>query len=277
MPLSQVVGLDHVVVSVRDLDAAARIWAGLGFSVSPRGLHSAHLGSANYTIMFGPDYIELLGIDKPTDYNAPTRAFLDQREGLERSAFTAVNAAAGVAELKARGIAATGPIDFSRPVALPDGRSAEARFSTMYWPSDERPGGMRIFACQHLTREVVWVPALMEHRNTARRIDRVELVSEKPEAAAGQMSRLIDQPANLEPDGAFRVESGGSRGAFVFLAADTLRRRYPGLDMGPLPREGAVSLCLRVDDEDTALATAGGAARRRGRRSGRSRHPSRSS
>lgn len=264
MPLSQVIGLDHVVVAVRDLDAAARTWAALGFTISQRGLHSAHLGSGNYTIMFGPDYVELLGIVSPTEHNAGTRAFLDKREGLERSAFTAVDATRGVAELIAKGIAATGPLDFSRPVDLPNGGKSEARFSTMHWPQDERPGGMRIFACQHLTRDAVWIPELQTHKNTARRIDRVEIVSAAPAKAAAQMARLIDQPVADEQDGGLRVESGSSRGAFVFLTEATLRARYPGLDIGPLPAEGAISLCVRVDDEDQALAAAVPSAKRVG-------------
>lgn len=261
MPLSQVIGLDHVVVAVRDLDAAAGVWKNLGFTISPRGLHSAHLGSGNYTIMFGPDYVELLGIVTPTEHNAGTRAFLGQREGVERSAFTAVDATKGVAELKAKGIAATGPLDFSRPVDLPSGGKSEARFSTMHWPQNERPGGMRIFACQHLTRDAVWIPELQVHNNTAKRIDRVEIVSPDPKRSAEHMARLIDQPVTAEADG-WRVESGSSRGAFVFLTEAAFRARYPSLDIGPLPVEGAVSLCLRVDDDDAALAAAGPAARR---------------
>lgn len=261
MPLSQVIGLDHVVVAVRDLDAAARTWGGLGFTISPRGLHSAHLGSGNYTIMFGPDYVELLGIVTPTEYNAGTRTFLDQREGLERSAFTAVDATKGVAELKSKGIAATGPIDFSRPVDLPNGGKSEARFSTMYWPQDENPAGMRIFACQHLTRDAVWIPELQVHKNMARRIDRVEIVSVDPKATAAHMARLIDQPVVAAVDG-FRVASGSARGAFEFVTDAALRARYPGLDIGMLPVEGAVSLCLRVEDDVAALAAAGPLAKR---------------
>jgi len=261
MALSQVIGLDHVVVAVRDLDAAAATWRALGFTISPRGLHSAHLGSGNYTIMFGPDYVELLGIVTPTEHNAGTRAFLEKREGLERSAFTAVDAGKGVAELQSKGIAATGPLDFSRPVDLPNGAKSEARFSTMHWPQDERPGGMRIFACQHLTREAVWIPELLRHTNTAKRIDRVEIVSADPITAAEHMARLIDQNAVPEADGAWRVPSGSTRGAFVFMTEAGLRARYPGLDLGNLPTEGAISLCLRVDDEQAALAAAGAAAK----------------
>ena len=257
MPLSQVIGLDHVVVAVRDLDASAKTWGALGFTISPRGLHSAHLGSGNYTIMFEADYIELLGIVTVTEHNAGTRAFLDKREGLERSAFTAVDATKGVAELIAKGIAATGPLDFSRPVDLPNGGKSEARFSTMHWPSDEKPGGMRIFACQHLTRDAVWIPELQVHKNTAKRLDRVEIISADPRKAADHMARLIDQTVLPEDDGAFRVPSGSTRAAFVFMNDAQLRARYPGLNVGALPTEGAISLCIRVDDDELALAAAG--------------------
>ena len=39
MAIASVVGLDHIVVVVRDLDAAAQRWRKLGFTLSPRGLH----------------------------------------------------------------------------------------------------------------------------------------------------------------------------------------------------------------------------------------------
>ena len=40
MPLKHILGADHVVVTVRDLDAAAAQWKKLGFTLSPRGTHS---------------------------------------------------------------------------------------------------------------------------------------------------------------------------------------------------------------------------------------------
>ena len=145
--LASLEGLDHVVVMVRDLDAAARNWAALGFTLSPRGTHSAHLGTGNHTIMFGDDYAELLGILHDTEHNVPSRGFLDRRgEGIERVAFTTSDAATGVAALHARGVAATGPIEFSRPVELPGGGHGEAAFSVFEWSPDDRPADMRIFA-----------------------------------------------------------------------------------------------------------------------------------
>ena len=79
-------------------------------------------------------------------------------------------------------------------VTLPDGTETMARFSTFNWPIEERPGDMRIFACQHLTREMVWLPELTRHANEAVRILRVDLVANDPKAAAEHMSRLTDKP-----------------------------------------------------------------------------------
>ena len=72
MTLKNIVGIDHAVVIVRELDRAAENWKRLGFTVSPRGTHSPHMGTGNYTIMLDPDYIELLGVLTPK--NAASRA-----------------------------------------------------------------------------------------------------------------------------------------------------------------------------------------------------------
>jgi hypothetical protein len=259
MALKSIVGLDHVVILARSLDAAAEDWRALGFTVAPRGIHTAAMGTANHTIMLAEDYIELIGVVADTERNAPTREFLKVRgEGIERSAFTTTSAADGVAEITARGLAGTGPFDFGRPVDLPDGRKTEARFRTFLWPLNDRPGGMRIFACEHLTREAVWFPELVRHANTATRIDRVELLSAHPRQAAEHMARLIDQPVTTDEDGALRVASGGKRGDFVFLDRATLEKRHPGGPLDGLPDEGGVTLALRVANGDAAKSAVGG-------------------
>lgn len=260
MPLDTIVGLDHVVIVVRDLARAAEAWHGLGFTVSDRGTHSAHMGTGNHTIMLGEDYLELLGVLTPTERNAPTRALLDKREGIERLAFTTLDAARGVAALQARGIAGEGPIAFSRPVELPDGRMSEARFETFLWPREERPGGVRIFACQHFTRETVWLPNLQNHANTARKIIRLEMLSADPKAAAEHMCRLTGETPERIRDG-WRVQSGGTRGVFEFVDRAALSARHYGVTFGRLPQEGAMALVLEVADlaaAKAATARAGG-------------------
>jgi hypothetical protein len=247
--LKNVVGIDHAVVVVRDLDNAAENWRRLGFTVSPRGTHSARMGSGNATIMLDPDYIELLGVLVETEHNAPTRAFLAKRgEGIERIAFTAVDSAAGAEEIRARGYEPVGPVDFERPVTMPDGSLSAARFRIFQWPIAEAPGGLRIFACQHKTRETVWIPQLMKHANGAKRLKQVLVVS--PEAAkdAAHLARMIDSDVKAEPDGAVAVASGSDRAAFVFLTKDQLGRRYPEVSLAGLPERGGAGLVLATSD-----------------------------
>lgn len=259
MPLKHILGADHVVVTVRDLDAAAKAWAAIGFTMSPRGTHSPHLGTGNYTTMFGEDYLELLGVLTETDQNKPTRDFLAKREGIERTAFTTDDAAGGAAELKARGLEPLGPVHFGRPVDLPGGGTGEAKFNVFRWPLDQNPGGMRIFACQHLTRDTVWIPEIMTHANGAKRIARIEILTADPKAAAEKMAGLIDEPATETPDG-WRVPSGGKRADFRFYDAETFAALYPAAVREGAASEGAVALVIATDDLAKAAKASGGIA-----------------
>ncbi|MGD9806598.1 MAG: VOC family protein [Hyphomicrobiaceae bacterium] len=258
MTMRSIIGLDHVVLMVRDLDEGARRWTELGFTVAPRGLHTAAMGTANHTIMLRHDYIELIGVVADTERNLPGRQFLERRgEGMERAAFTGTDADDGVAELTERGFAALGPYDFGRPVDLPDGRKVEARFRTFVWPVEDRPGGLRVFACQHLTRDNVWIPELIRHANTAYRIDRIEMLSPDPANAAAHMGRLIDRKPEPLADGALRVETGSGRGDFVFLDRATLDRRHPGVPLDGIPDETPITLALTVASADAAAKAVG--------------------
>src|SRR6201991_3446467 len=244
---------------VKDLDKAAENYRRLGFTVSPRGTHSAHMGSGNYTIMFDPDYMELLGVLHPTEHNAPARAYLEKNgEGIERIAFTAVDSAAGAEEILARGYVPVGPTDFERPVTMPDGTQAAARFRTFQWPTVEAPGGVRIFACQHKTRETVWIPELMKHANGAKRLRQVLIGSPAPAKDAAHMSRMIDRDVRTEQDGAVAVPSGSDRADFVFLTKDQLAKRYPEVALAGLPERGGAGLVLATSDLAAAEKAIGG-------------------
>jgi hypothetical protein len=246
--LKNIIGIDHAVVMVKDLDQAAANYKRLGFTVSPRGTHSAHMGSGNYTIMFDPDYMELLGVLTPTEHNAPARAYLETRgEGIERVAFTAVDSAAGAEEIRSRGYPPVGPTDFERPVTMPNGSISAAKFRTFEWPRAETPGGIRIFACQHKTRETVWIPELMQHANGAKRLKQVVMVSPEPAKDAAHLSKMIDREVRNEADGAVAVPSGGDRADFVFLTRDQLGKRYPGVSLDGLPERGGAGLVIAAD------------------------------
>jgi hypothetical protein len=256
--LKNVIGVDHAVIVVKNLDQAAENWKRLGFTVSPRGTHSAKMGSGNYTIMLGQDYVELMGVLAETEHNAPTRAFLAHRgEGIERVAFTAIDAAAGAEEIRTHGYTPVGPTDFERPVTLPGGAQSAAKFSVFLWPIDEAPGGLRIFACQHKTRDAVWIPELQKHANTATALKRVLIVSPDPGKGARHLSRMIDGNVRAEADGAFLVPSGSDRADFVFLTRSQLGRQYPGVSLAGLPEQGGAGLVFAANDLTAAAQAVG--------------------
>lgn len=260
MPLKNIVGIDHAVVAVKDLDAAAAVWKKLGFTLSPRGTHSAKMGSGNYTIMLDPDYVELLGVIAETEHNAPMRDFIARRgEGIERIAFTAIDSAAGAEEIRARGYEPGGPTDFERPVTLPGGGESAAKFRVFHWPVKEAPGGVRIFACQHKTRETVWIPELMVHANTAKRLKQVLIVTTEPETDAVHLAKMIDGVTHKENDGAVTVPSGGGRADFVFVTKDVLAKHFPGTSLAGAPERGGVALVFIAGDLAAAEKAVGSA------------------
>ncbi len=249
-----VAGIDHVFLLVHDLDHSRDTYARLGFTVSPRGLHSAHKGAANHTIMFPDDYLELLGLIAETEANAGRRAALSRMgEGLHAVACRIGDAHAAKAALAAHGIA-TDPVgSFSRPVPLPDGSQAMASFNTLAFEGTEVPLGT-CFMCQHLTRDAVWVPSLLDHPNTACGLARVIARTDTPEAAARGYARLFAAGKARPTANAWEVETGTASAVMAFIEPATLMALYPDLDLDRAPEGAFAALQVRVRDLDRARA-----------------------
>ncbi|OLS50154.1 VOC family protein [Rhodovulum sulfidophilum] len=241
-------GVDHVFLMVEDLDRAAEAYRRLGFTLSPKGLHSAAKGTANYTLMFPGDYMELLGIVTPTEGNAPRRAALAREgEGLRAVACRIDDAEAAKTALEALGIA-TGEVGhFERPVPLPDGGTGRAAFSTMSFADSELPFGI-VFMCQHRTRETVWLPELLTHPNRACGLAEIVAQSADPEAAAQRLARLYASGRVTPAAGGYRVETGPASAPILCLSGAALAEYFPGLDLSAAPAEGFAGLALHSED-----------------------------
>jgi hypothetical protein len=123
---------------------------------------------------------------------------------------------------------------------------------------------VRIFACQHKTRETVWIPELMTHANGARRLRQVLIVTSDPDRDAAHLCRMIDRDARSEADGAITVPSGADRADFVFLSKHQLERRYPGVPLASLPERGGAGLVIASGDLDATGRILGAAGTRSG-------------
>lgn len=246
-----VTGIDHCFLLVEDLDRSLQQFERLGFTISPRGFHSAAKGTANHTIMLGSDdYFELLGIVAETPDNASRREMLKRDgEGLLAVACRIESATDAKQQLDALGIATGNVQRFDRPVSLPNGGEGVAAFSSLPFAAQEVPAGIA-FMCQHHTRETVWLPELMTHANGATALAGIVAAHDDPEAAAVAYARLFAAGSTVPVDGGFEVATGSI--PVTFLTAQELASRYAGLDIGRTPRHAFAVLQIAVKNLDTA-------------------------
>ena len=253
-------GLDHALVLVGDLDAARGCFAALGFTVSPRGLHSPQRGTANHTVMLHGAYIELLGVLTPTPLNAERRASMAASgPGLHGLAFRIEDAGAAPAALAERGLRTHSASDFSRPVPLAGGGEALASFRTHQMDRAQFPLGMA-FLCQHLTPDLLWQPALLDHPNTATRIGEVIGVTPDPARDAAEFARLL----GWRDAGGGAVVPGDGGAGLRLMGAAAYDALLPARVFGPAPRGIHAALRVMVRDLATArlaITAAGGAFR----------------
>lgn len=185
-----VTGIDHVIVAVRDLDRAVAAYRLLGFTPTDRGRHPA-LGTHNHLFMFGRDYFELVGVERPTPDNQRWRDVLADREGLAGIALATDDAEAATEALRARGVEAPDVSYFSRPVEI-NGGMEEARFAAAYVAPSVTPVAPMFF-CQHYTRDLVWRPEWQRHPNGVTGIGAVSALAADPAATAAAYAPLVGE------------------------------------------------------------------------------------
>lgn len=200
--------LDHAIVFVRDLDQAAPAYRRLGFDLTPRSGHPT-LGTANHTIVFERDYLELLSIVTPGPGNRRWAEAAARGDGVGGIALATSDARATAEALRQRGVEVAPVVDFSRPVARPEG-PAEARFSIAMLPAETTPG-LTSFYCQHHTPELVWLPAHRRHPNTACGLAGLTLVDPELEAHAPAWERLLGRARVHPRPGGITVGIGPTR------------------------------------------------------------------
>jgi hypothetical protein len=180
---------DHAVINVMEkLDEAAAQYARLGFQLTPRGHHT--LGTSNNLAIFGSNYLELMGHPQGRADLWPHPA------GLTGIVFKSPDADLVYSTMKARGVSATKPLSFSRPVQLAGG-AKNASFKIIRVGSDEIENG-RSFFCHHDTPELVYRPEWQSHPNGVTGVAEVVIASREPARTAAIYDRMFG-PGLLTP------------------------------------------------------------------------------
>jgi catechol 2,3-dioxygenase-like lactoylglutathione lyase family enzyme len=218
----QIVGIDHAIVGVRDLEQARASYQRLGFQLTPRGRHVGW-GTANYCIMFERDYLELLGIVDASQFTNHLDRFLAEREGLLALALRTTDARATQEAWRAAGLHPAEVAALGR--RLDEG--AELRFENVML-APEATGGARLFACAPLTPEAMREPGWLAHPNGAQGIASVTVAAEDPGAFHEPMARVFGSISLTETDRTLAVHTG--RGVLLFANPDDLDMLHPEMD-----------------------------------------------
>lgn len=230
---------DHAVLNLHyDLDAGEELFNSLGFQIAPRGYHS--LGSMNHLIVFETNYLELIGLD-PSNPN-PRKELLDWPIGLNGLVYGSDDVDVTQARLRSQQLPVLEPKAFSRPVTV-DGVETEARFRTVHMDPGFFPAS-RLYFCEHLTPNLVWHAAFMQHANTAMSLKRLMVAADDLDVQSGRLARAV----GAKPDPDNRVDIGGTRIDFnskqrlTTLYGDSVRLE------GSLPRVVGMSIGVRSLD-----------------------------
>ena len=135
--------IDHVLIAVRDLDAAKDTFERLGFKVTPEGRHPGR-GTSNRLVVFGGEYLELISVHDPEGdlFRPNLPSFLDAREGLFIFSMGTGDVYGRVRSVRSAGVLITDPVKGSRQAG--DGTAAYSWTQAEIAP-EEMPGSQTFF------------------------------------------------------------------------------------------------------------------------------------
>ena len=215
--------LDHVVINVKDdMDLAQLVFSNLGFTLTPRGYHT--LGSINHLMMFGSDYMELIGFPEHGVVNNPnSRSDLTTAPfGINGLVFKSSDVDKTFEKLVELEMDGDPPKSFSRPVEL-DGRKTDAKFRTVTVRAGVFPEG-RVYFCEHGTPELVWRPEWQSHENGIEAVSEIVVVTRAPAKSGDLYSKLLGTSFVKKSLGKSLEIPGG--GFITVYSEDEYQERY---------------------------------------------------
>ena len=180
--------LDHIAINVKEkMDEAYNLFSDLGFSLTPRGYHS--LGSINHSIVFENNYLELIGNQIGKPINRPE--LRDAELGINGLVFKSENIEKTYEHLTKLNFNGNPPRSFNRPVMLGKSKK-DAKFKTVSVKSNVFKAG-RVYFCDHLTPDLVWIPEYKSHINKSVGIIELVIIDSKPSIVAKKFKKMSDE------------------------------------------------------------------------------------
>ena len=259
------VTLDHIGVAIKDLERGRQAYERLGFTLTPRSIHRGSptpgapvipFGSGNHCAMFHDGYLEIVGLTDPTIFSN-IKALVARYEGAHIVAFGVDSADATYAELSGRGIPIQPARQLERDAAFgPRGDAIRrAAFRNMYFDAATYPES-RLLYIEHLTRDVLWQPHLLEHLNGVVALRDVFLCTSDARAVADKYSTLFGAAVQPAGEGEWRIALAHTN---VWIATPAAwARRAPGAVTPPLPAPAGIGFKVKSVAATRALLTKNG-------------------
>lgn len=197
-------GIDHIVIAVPDLEVAAGDFEQLGFTVVPGGRHP--VGTHNVLISFADgSYIEIIAFYRDNPDHRWWRP-LQKGEGLVDFCMQTDDLAGDTAKLRSAGVDIDDPVPWSR--ARPDGYQLKWVLSLAREPHR----GVAPFLIQDETPRKERVPQRFDHKNGVAGIDTVTVavddlptVTEWYKSVLGSDGKPIKREELQAEGGRFRI------------------------------------------------------------------------
>lgn len=252
--------IDHIVLAVRDLDAAAAHYQELGFTLTPRAAHEDRMGTSNRIAQFaGRNFIELLEVDRPGklaphdftkeppffSFGGQSLAMLEKREGISMLVFAGEDAHADAARFEAAGVPTYEVFDFERKARLPGGEEVTVSFSLTFATSPDMPE-IAFFVCHNRAQEYFWKPEFQQHSNGARGMKAVYIASSDPERDAAFVAKMFGGAVTALEDG--KAVACGAGQEVRVISHEAASRRDPSLQLAQGDSPIFVGIALDCDE-----------------------------
>lgn len=195
--LSDLRGLDHLVIAVNDLDHTIADYRHLGFQVLPGGRHPGRTSHNALVVFEDGAYLELIAWLAPAPEERWWRVLQAHGEGLVDFALLPGDTAAAITAARGRGLATiTGPLDGGR--VRPDGQSLQ--WLTARQASHDLP-----FLCGDVTPRHLRVPEgeARQHANGVRGVAALHIAVQDLPVSVARYRALLGPhtPVTVLPPG----------------------------------------------------------------------------
>jgi Glyoxalase-like domain len=249
LPIGDEIFLDHVGHFVRDVDAASRALARVGFAPTPPSIQvnpdpaggaPQLTGTGNVTAMFARGYIEVLFKTADTPLTREFDAGLARYAGVHLAAFAVADAAAAHARLAGEGFRMRPLVQMQRPVDT-GGGPGTAAFTLARVEPGEMPEG-RIQILTHHTEQRVWQPRWLEHPNGAIGLLSIAIAVADPWEAGRRFSRFTGRP---QTPATFGQTMELDRGTVGLIGPNSFAHLLPEVPIPSLPFIGAYGIKVK--------------------------------